>query len=405
MAKVIVIDDSLSVCFAIERMLRSRGMEVISHRSGEAALENLEPEQPDLVLCDLVLPDIEGFQICTFIKRSPVLSEVPVIVISGIVDEEVRAQAKEVGAEAVLKKPFASDEMLTLVEDILRRRGVLEAADEAHGHDTDPESEETHEHDEDELPTGPVAVESNTAEDDTVENDTAEDDTAENGTAEDDTAEDAAQDDTAEDELPTGPVAVELDEDEDEDEDEDDTAPVEIEQTSRRDDDATTFAETLEPEDSAAADIVVETDARTAGRAPRILLATPDPRDAPKVVDPPPKSPGDELLDELEERLAPLASIEALRFACILSPEGELRGYGPAKPTATDLAALPQLMRAATNTATHTRQGDVGILTLEADKGVLVVKPQEEGHLMILGLGDLSVLGKARYLLRRLDES
>ena len=100
---------------------------------------------------------------------------------------------------------------------------------------------------------------------------------------------------------------------------------------------------------------------------------------------------------------APLASIEALRFACILSPEGELRGYGPAKPTATDLAALPQLMRAAKNTATHSGHGEVGILTLETSNGVLVVKPQQEGNLLVLGLGDLAVLGKARYLLRRME--
>ena len=333
MAKVIVIDDSLSVCFAIERMLRSRGMEVISHRSGEAALEGLEPEEPDLVLCDLVLPDIEGFQICTFIKQSPVLADVPVIVISGIVDEEVRAQAKEVGAEAVLKKPFASDEMLTLVEKILRRRGVLKP-------------------DEDDVPTGPVAVE----------------------------AEDA-------------------------------TEPVEVEKEAEGEDNQVESNEVeLSLVDSPAEENGESTasDPR-AGRAPRILLATTDPLDAQPTVDAPDPlaqtGSDDELLDRLELRLEPLASIEALRFACILSPGGELRGYGPAKPTSTDLAALPQLMRAASNTATHTRQGEVGILTLETSQGVLVVKPQEEGHLMVLGLGDRSVLGKARYLLRRLEDS
>ena len=377
MAKVIVIDDSLSVCFAIERMLRSRGMEVISHRSGEAALENLEPEQPDLVLCDLVLPDIEGFQICTFIKQSPVLNNVPVIVISGIVDEEIRAQAKDVGAEAVLKKPFASDEMLTLVEDILRRRGILEA-------------------DDDEAPTGPVAVEAD-AEEEAASEEASGDEPAIDGFT------------VEEDDVPTGPVSAETDEDED------DTAPVMTDPSDETGEhmeaplDLSTESSDDEPEEdgSSVDHDEQDGDAESAtARAPRILLATPDPRNAPAAVSPPPEDVStDPLLDELEERLAPLASIEALRFACILSPEGELRGYGPAKPTATDLAALPQLMRAATNTATHTRQGEVGILTLETDKGVLVVKPQEEGHLMILGLGDLSVLGKARYLLRRLEEA
>lgn len=289
MAKVFVIDDSLSVCFAIERMLRARGMEVVSQRSGQAALQSLEQEAPDLVMCDLVLPDIEGFQICTFLQNHPTLSKVPVIVISGIVDEDVRAQAREVGAVSVLKKPFATEEMLQLVEQILQSESEAE--------------------------TGAVAIEED------------------------------------EDEAPTGPVQV-------------------------RDDEPEAPTEEVEPPPGP--------------KPPRILLASP---------------PGNELLDRLERRLEPLAAIEALRFACILAPDGELRGYGPAKPTPTDLAALPQLMRAAANTATHTRHGEVNILTLEASNGgVLVVKPQEEGHLMVLGLGDLSVLGKARYLLRRLKD-
>jgi len=296
MAKISVIDDSLSVCFAIERMLRARGMEVVSHRSGEAALQGLEQETPDLVLCDLVLPDIEGFQICTFIKTHPKLSSVPVIVISGIVDEEVRAQAEDVGAIAVLKKPFASEAMLNLVERILRERGVLE----------DGKDEAVHE------PSTPQAGES----------------------------------------------SIET------------------------------------------AAVVVEPEAATASKPPRILLSNPSPQPAPEK--PVQEKPADELLDRLEAQLEPLASIEALRFACILSPGGELRGYGPAKPTATDLAALPELMRAATNTATHSGHGEVGILSLETTNGVLVIKPQEEGNLLVLGLGDLAVLGKARYLLRRL---
>lgn len=294
MAKVFVIDDSRSVCFAIERMLSARGLDVVTRRSGQEALLSLEDEMPDLVMCDLVLPDIEGFQICAFLKNHPVLGDVPVIVISGIVDEEVRREAAEVGAVAVMKKPFTSDEMVRLVEELLA--------------DKPTSDDNTDEADNDESPA-----------DDEVE-----------------------------------PTSVE-----------DDASP--------------------EP------DSADQPKAKTS-KAPRILLS-PRPGD------------GDQLLDRLEARLEPLAAIEALKFACVLSPNGDLRGYGPSKPTATHLAALPQLIRAAANTAAHTGHGKVGILTLETvGGGVLVVKPQEEGHLIVLGLADLSVLGKARYLLRRLSE-
>ena len=124
MPKVYVIDDSMSVCFAIERMLRARGMEVISERSGEAALRGVVEHGPDLVLCDLVLPDVEGFEICSFIQGHPRLSSTPVIVISGIVDDAVRAQAHRVGAIGVLKKPFATEELVALVERVFGGREI-----------------------------------------------------------------------------------------------------------------------------------------------------------------------------------------------------------------------------------------------------------------------------------------
>lgn len=118
---VYVIDDSVSVCFAIERMLRATGLEVLSQRSGEAALRELEQLLPDLVLLDLVLPDIGGLQICSFMRGHPRLTTVPVIIISGIVDEEVRSQALRIGAVGVLKKPFATEDLVKMVDEILSR--------------------------------------------------------------------------------------------------------------------------------------------------------------------------------------------------------------------------------------------------------------------------------------------
>ncbi|MEO1368169.1 MAG: response regulator, partial [Acidobacteriota bacterium] len=118
---VYVIDDSVSVCFAIERMLRATGLEVLSQRSGEAALRDLEELTPDLVLLDLVLPDIGGLQICSFMRGHPRLASVPVIIISGIVDDEVRSQALRIGAIGVLKKPFATEDLVKMVDEVLSR--------------------------------------------------------------------------------------------------------------------------------------------------------------------------------------------------------------------------------------------------------------------------------------------
>lgn len=128
MPKVYVIDDSLSVCMAVERMLSAHGIEVIAEKSGLNAVVNLQKEAPDLVICDVILPDIEGFRICAFIKQNTQLSKIPVLMISGIVDDEVQEQAKKVGAECILKKPFAADELIGTVQKFISTQPESPAA-------------------------------------------------------------------------------------------------------------------------------------------------------------------------------------------------------------------------------------------------------------------------------------
>ena len=256
MPKVYVIDDSLSVCFAIERMLTARGLDVVSERAGQAALDQLETVAPDLVLCDLVLPDVDGFEICRYLHEHPTLREVPVIVISGIIDDEIRQRAEGLGAVGVLKKPFATDELVDLVERVLGIAGTAESEED--------------------------------------------------------------------------------------------------------------------------------------GAVP--------PPPPPPIAD----SPDDRLLAELEARLEPLIVLEALRFACIVSPDGQIVGFGPHKPEPAAVAALPELARLAALSTFRLGHGDLGLTTIESDHGIVAILPQERDHLLVVGLGDSSVLGKARFLLRRL---
>lgn len=285
MPKVYVIDDSLSVCFAIERKLGSFGLEVVSEQSGEAALDNLESIAPDLVLCDLVLPDVEGFQICGFIKGHPVLSSTPIIIISGIVDEETRARAHRIGAVGVLKKPFATEELVEMVEKVLGIGPLVEGA-------------------------APPAA-------------------------------------------PAPPA----------------------------------------PDASAVA----------------AAEPAPSPSSTSSPSSPPPPAPpaapprlSDPRFDQLEEELAPLAGLESLRFACLLTPDGDLRGFGAHKPESDEMAHIPELLRFASAASGRVRHGKVGITTIEADDGVLVIMPWHADCVLAVGLGDVSVLGKARYMLRRM---
>ena len=119
MAKVLVVDDSLSVRKVVERALLGRQMEVVCAATGSEALERIELDEPDVVVCDVVMPDKDGYEICDFVKRHPRLGRTPVLLMSGIVNDDVRERAARVKSADVLTKPFAADELLRRLDALL----------------------------------------------------------------------------------------------------------------------------------------------------------------------------------------------------------------------------------------------------------------------------------------------
>jgi CheY-like chemotaxis protein/predicted regulator of Ras-like GTPase activity (Roadblock/LC7/MglB family) len=119
MPKVLVVDDSLSVRKVVQRALESRRIEVLSAASGSEAMEQIGREAPDLIVCDVIMPDMDGYQICDFVKKHPTLGHTPVLLISGIVNSTVLERAAKVRSDDVMRKPFAADELLHRIESFL----------------------------------------------------------------------------------------------------------------------------------------------------------------------------------------------------------------------------------------------------------------------------------------------
>jgi len=119
MAKVMVVDDSLSVRKVVERALLGRQIEVVCAATGSEALERLEHEAPDVIVCDVVMPDRDGYEICEYVKRHPRLGRTPVLLMAGIVNDEVRERAARVQSADVLSKPFAADDLLRKLDALL----------------------------------------------------------------------------------------------------------------------------------------------------------------------------------------------------------------------------------------------------------------------------------------------
>jgi CheY-like chemotaxis protein/predicted regulator of Ras-like GTPase activity (Roadblock/LC7/MglB family) len=123
MPKVLVVDDSLSVRKVVQRALESKRIEVLSAASGNEALEQIAREAPDLIVCDVIMPDMDGYQICDYVKKHPTLGPTPVLLISGIVNGTVLERAAKVRADDVMRKPFAADELLHRIESFLPAGG------------------------------------------------------------------------------------------------------------------------------------------------------------------------------------------------------------------------------------------------------------------------------------------
>ena len=122
MPKVLVADDSIAVRKVAERLLTEAGFGVVLAANGEEALAYLAKEKPDLIVSDVIMPDKSGYEVCAFVRGHRALANTPVLLISGIVNDEVTKQAESCHADGVLKKPFQGTSLKDRVIELLAKR-------------------------------------------------------------------------------------------------------------------------------------------------------------------------------------------------------------------------------------------------------------------------------------------
>ena len=130
MPKVLVVDDSLSVRKVVEKALEGRGLQVLAAASGSEAIEMLERDRPDVVICDVVLPDKDGYQICEYVRSHTAMATTPVMLISGIDNGTVQARAAEVRSDEVMFKPFGVEDLVRKIDRLLESRANASGARE-----------------------------------------------------------------------------------------------------------------------------------------------------------------------------------------------------------------------------------------------------------------------------------
>jgi two-component system KDP operon response regulator KdpE len=117
-SRVLIVDDEPSILATMVPLLRSRGYDVATAMSGRACLESVERIDPDLIILDLGLPDMDGAEVCRVLKDG---RSTPVIVLSARGAEPVKVDALDAGADDYVTKPFGTEELLARIRVALRR--------------------------------------------------------------------------------------------------------------------------------------------------------------------------------------------------------------------------------------------------------------------------------------------
>ncbi len=118
---VLFVDDEQPWLEAIKMAVRGKGFKIITADSGEAALKALHRKTPDLILSDVRMPVMNGFDLFERVKKDPKLRGVPYVFMSSIDDFDAKQTARQLGADGYVEKPFASEEVKAIVLDLLMR--------------------------------------------------------------------------------------------------------------------------------------------------------------------------------------------------------------------------------------------------------------------------------------------
>jgi two-component system KDP operon response regulator KdpE len=116
--KILVVDDELAIIKLLRANLVAEGFEVLAAMDGVQALQAVEKEAPDLVILDIMLPEMDGFEVCRRIRE---WSQVPIIMLSARGGEEDKVNCLNIGADDYITKPFGIDELVARIRAVFRR--------------------------------------------------------------------------------------------------------------------------------------------------------------------------------------------------------------------------------------------------------------------------------------------
>ena len=128
--KILVVDDDQNICELLRLYIEKEGFEVRIANDGRKALEIFEEQNPDLIMLDIMLPELDGWQVCREIRKK---SQCPIIMLTAREEETDKVLGLELGADDYITKPFSMRELLARVKANIRRSGMIPAVQPASG--------------------------------------------------------------------------------------------------------------------------------------------------------------------------------------------------------------------------------------------------------------------------------
>ncbi len=120
--KILVVDDDPFILMSLEFLMKKSGYKVIIARNGTEALNALSVDPPNLVLLDIMMPDVDGYAICEHIKSTPILAAIKVVFLSAKTKQMDIQKGYDVGADLFITKPFSTRNLKQQVADLLNKK-------------------------------------------------------------------------------------------------------------------------------------------------------------------------------------------------------------------------------------------------------------------------------------------
>lgn len=120
--KVLLVEDNKDLSSALEELLAANGVQVFVAKDGVTGIETARREKPAMILLDLLLPKVNGFEVCRTLKSDPGTRLIPIVIVSTLTKESDMQRARECGANHFIKKPYDIGEILKEVQRLLKSR-------------------------------------------------------------------------------------------------------------------------------------------------------------------------------------------------------------------------------------------------------------------------------------------